>query len=212
MNHKYRRELFPITIFQGSVEDNQLLKKQIIPEIELLKEKTKTPPDGWFTDKIITSFNKEGMNDYFESSDAGTELKRQYLKVVDSFFDDDWEISIVNLWFNYYKDGEYQEDHTHVSSSLNEIHFACVHFLSYNPEIHSPLTFNDPLKIMRGLSLEMKTNRISERYNIFPNEGDFIMFPSYLGHEVKPGQPTPNYPRITISFNISVRRYGNGSN
>jgi hypothetical protein len=36
-----------------------------------------------------------------------------------------------------------------------------------------------------------------------------VMFPSYLEHEVKAGPPTPGNPRITISFNIKMLRYGN---
>ena len=36
------------------------------------------------------------------------------------------------------------------------------------------------------------------------SEGDIIMFPSYLEHEVKAGKPTPNNPRITISFNLTL--------
>jgi len=35
-----------------------------------------------------------------------------------------------------------------------------------------------------------------------------IMFPSWLEHEVKAGPPTPDYPRITLSFNIKMHRYG----
>ena len=31
-----------------------------------------------------------------------------------------------------------------------------------------------------------------------------IMFPSYLEHEVKSGRPTPDNPRITISFNLNL--------
>ena len=33
------------------------------------------------------------------------------------------------------------------------------------------------------------------------------MFPSYLEHEVKAGPPTPEYPRITISFNIRLNKH-----
>jgi predicted 2-oxoglutarate/Fe(II)-dependent dioxygenase YbiX len=211
MNHKYRRELFPITIFQGSVENNEILKELTIPHIKSTKNISNSAPDGWFTNKIITSFDKEELNKNLTEGDVGDELRRQYLKVLSSFFDDYWEISITNLWYNYYENGEYQEDHTHVSV-LNDIHFSCVHFLSYDSNIHAPLTFNDPLRLTRNFSMEMKSNRYSERYNIFPKEGDFVMFPSYLSHEVKPGKPTPQYPRITISFNINVNSYGNEPN
>ena len=34
------------------------------------------------------------------------------------------------------------------------------------------------------------------------------MFPIYLEHEVKSGPPTPEYPRMTISFNIRITKFG----
>ena len=33
------------------------------------------------------------------------------------------------------------------------------------------------------------------------------MFPAYLKHEVKSYPPTPDEPRITVSFNITVTEY-----
>ena len=38
-------------------------------------------------------------------------------------------------------------------------------------------------------------------------EGDLIMFPSYLMHEVKANKPTPGNPRISIAFNFAVTQY-----
>jgi len=46
-------------------------------------------------------------------------------------------------------------------------------------------------------------------HSFFPKieEGDFLMFPSYLTHGVSPCLKT-DYPRITISFNINILAYG----
>ena len=38
------------------------------------------------------------------------------------------------------------------------------------------------------------------------------MFPSFLRHSVYPSPPTPDYPRITISFNVVVSEYGTQKN
>jgi hypothetical protein len=57
------------------------------------------------------------------------------------------------------------------------------------------------------LSVELDRNNYAHTWYPELKEGDFIMFPSYLSHSVKPGKPTPDYPRITIAFNFRVLDY-----
>ena len=85
------------------------------------------------------------------------------------------------------------------------LHLACVHFLSFDPSIHSPLVFTDPLSAIKSSSFE---SGYSEKCTLKVEEGDFLMFPNYLLHEVKAGLATPEYPRITVSFNIRMLKYG----
>ena len=58
-----RKELFPISIFHGKVEDNDKLKNNIIPFIEETKHGNK-PPEGWLTNNINTSYNNRKVNCY----------------------------------------------------------------------------------------------------------------------------------------------------
>ena len=48
----------------------------------------------------------------------------------------------------------------------------------------------------------------SDKFRVNAKEGDLVMFPAYLEHEVKAGPPTPEYPRITISFNVKITKFG----
>jgi len=207
---RYRRELFPISIFHSSVEDNQKLKKLILPYIEKTKNEVDNPPDGWLTTNLITSFDNNKINSvFFDNGEISQELQSQYMNVMKTFFDKNWETDIDSMWFNYYENGEYQEGHTHMGDFKNPLHFACVHFLSFDPKVHSPLTFTDPISRLRSSSIEFDSSRYGEKCHLKLKEGDFVMFPCYLEHEVKSGPPTPGNPRITISFNIKVLNYGN---
>ena len=69
------------------------------------------------------------------------------------------------------------------------------------------LRFKDPLHQLRNLSVELDRNDYSHIWKPNVKEGDFLMFPSYLSHCVKPGKPTPDYPRITIAFNFRILEY-----
>ena len=203
-----RKQIFPVSYYQGQVENNDRLKQQLLPQINFAKNKVQVP-EGWATTKIITSINSDKANDFLYESE---ELSDQYLKVIESFCDDDYVIEIDEIWFNYYIDGEYQEQHNHIDSAADVRRknekltptFSCVHFLCYDKEVHNALTFKDPMSMIRSHSFEFASHEHEDIHTPNINEGDMIMFPSYLEHEVKAGKPTPNNPRITISFNLKL--------
>ena len=72
---------------------------------------------------------------------------------------------------------------------------------------HQPPEFRYPLSQLRHLSLELDSNHCGEFHRADVEEGDVLMFPSYLHHSVHVGKKT-EYPRITISFNCVVNKYG----
>ena len=203
-----RKTIFPVSYYHGKVENNDRLKQKLLPDINLKKNKVKVP-EGWATTKIITSINSDRANDFLYESE---ELSNQYLNVIESFCDDDYVIEIDEIWFNYYIDGEYQEQHNHLDSAADirrkneklSPTFSCVHFLCYDKEVHNPLTFKDPMSAIRSHSFEFESHNHNDVHSPNISEGDMIMFPSYLEHEVKAGKPTPNNPRITISFNLKL--------
>ena len=63
------------------------------------------------------------------------------------------------------------------------------------------------MAITRAHSLEFDSHNYEEAISPDINEGDLIMFPSYLMHEVKANKPTPGNPRISIAFNFAVTQY-----
>jgi len=203
-----RKQIFPVSYYQGQVENNDRLKQQLLPQINFKKNKVKVP-EGWSTTKIITSIENDKANDFLYNSE---ELSNQYINVIESFCDDDYVIEIDEIWFNYYIDGEYQEQHSHIDSAGDQRRkddklpptFSCVHFLCYDKEVHNPLTFKDPMSMTRSHSFEFESHQHDDLHYPDISEGDMIMFPSYLEHEVKAGKPTPNNPRITISFNLRL--------
>ena len=206
---RYRKELYPISIYHNRVEDNERMKELIVPQIEENLKEIAPVPGGWLTTKCKTSFDSDDINgSIFYNGEHSDGIRGQYMNVLKSFFDKDWEVDIPNMWFNYYTTGEYQEGHTHLGTFNAPLHLACVHFLSFDPERHSPLVFTDPLTVIRTPMFEMDSSNYQEKYHVNAKEGDFVMFPTYLEHEVKAGPPTPDYPRITVSFNIRMLRYG----
>lgn len=204
----FHKEIFPISVFHGVVADNEKLKKKIIPYIKKTKKYLK-PPNGWFTNNIATSFDNLEVNSIFsDGGDISKEVQKQYFDVIGSFFDDEWNVTVKQFWYNYYENGEYQEKHVHLGNYKERVHFACIHFLSFDPTVHVPVRFVDPLENIRQTAVEMNSCGYGNVYEPPCKEGDFLMFPGYLPHYVTPGPPTPGNPRITISFNVNVIQYG----
>jgi len=201
-------EIFPTTIFKVNLSGNNTLKEELSPKI-IQNSSLLTIPEDWGTGSVKTSF--EGEPEGFEILQKGSTyrelLVREYNTALEKIFDKEFNFSIKNIWYNYYSDGEYQEDHDHLGNPFHQSHFSLIHFLSYNKEEHTPPEFRDPLSQLRCLSLELDSNRCGEVYVPNVEEGDLLMFPSYLVHRVLPCKKT-NYPRITISFNIVITKYG----
>ncbi len=212
----YRKEIFPISIYHSTVENHQRLKSLLIPyilnEMNIRSKKEISAPKGWFTDNLVTSFSSKDVTRtlWNPENDVGAEVRYQFLKLIDSFFVDyPWSIDCDHIWYNYYINGEWQESHNHISQmGVDQTHFAFVYFLSYNSKIHSPLIFNDPSEIIKCISPALDPSEMMGKYQPKVREGDVLMFPAYLQHEVRPGKPTPNYPRMTLAMNIKVKRYG----
>ena len=194
----FEYNLFPIKVYKGNVLNNKILKEKYLPRIEKVKDSTKIPK-SWSTNSCKTSYTNNEINEKVFTDD---DLKDSYSSLIYSFLKENGlDIHYFTPWFNYYSDGEYQESHTHVSDTID---FACIHYLQFDPERHSSLTLLDPLR-----SLKLYTH-IPQSYdfknNLDINEGDLIMIPGYLEHEVVAGKSTPDYPRVTISFNIKLIR------
>jgi len=210
---QYRNTIFPVTYYKDTIENNDEIKESLLP---ILNERYKNlePPDSWITNKLHTSFNRidDDHDELFFSGHNFYQkiLEKSYKKCFENFFNAEYIISIKSIWYNYYLENEYQEWHNHLGSIFSPAHFACVHFLSYDNEIHQPTVFKDPLDKFRDHSYELEYDYCMQN---IPNikEGDLLMFPSYLDHCVHPVKKSQKCPRITISFNITLLKYGEES-
>jgi hypothetical protein len=94
---------------------------------------------------------------------------------------------IVDMWYNYYTKGMFQEIHNHESNEKT-IHYSGIYLL----DLHETNTTNFVDNTFSGFS-EFKTNNMEE--------GNVIIFPSELLHYANPCLSD----RITVSFNIASK-------
>ena len=209
MRNHYKKVLFPIHLYQTNIRENSIIQEEVLNKIQKLYHSNQlNVPDGWLTDNIFTTFNREDINSQLFHKQS--KIIQYYTQYVKKFFDKPVEFKIDDIWLNVYSKGEYQEEHTHLSPNIfvSRSHFSCIHYLKFDENVHVPVTFNDPIATMRFNILEMDSNYYSERWSPSVREGDLLMFPPYLSHFVNKSEPTPNNPRISIAFNIHIDKYG----
>ena len=116
------------------------------------------------------------------------------------------KIFIVSCWINFYKKGSFQELHNHAGGGCQ---LALVYFLNYEKETDGRFYFYDT-------NTEMVSNDLTTLFSgaigsfgsvLHPNvdEGDVLIFPSYLHHGV--GPHNGEGVRITVSCNLSFRQH-----
>ena len=199
--------IFPVTIYKTRIKDNNFLKEKIISGVEAALPELDSPED-WATDNLKTSFEGEPKGKEVLVGKNNVLLKKYYSDAIFEIFDREisWEIA-DDIWYNYYEKGSYQELHEHIADPFQKIHFSCIHYLSYDREVHTPAEFQDPISTIRAHSLTLDKDFVGDFYIPKVEEGDLIMFPAYLQHRVLP-QKVSNVPRITLSFNFRLLRYG----
>ena len=115
----------------------------------------------------------------------------------------DYQIILLNLWFNVNR--KHNFNHPHVHNSCN---FSGIYYLNV-PKNSGVLRFNNPDKIIQSLSFyegpfHNYNGSNNSQFVITPEEGLLVIFPSHLEHSVEPNQN--DEPRVSIAFNIKINK------
>jgi hypothetical protein len=189
--------LFGVPVAKLRLPETEALKQRFLPEMLRRYEAESYPrPALWETHRVHTSF-EAGKADlvinFMDDMPAPYEnLLRQFVHA------DRFE---VQLWHNvYWTRAEYQERHHHIPC-----HFSFIHFLAFDRGEHRAPVFYDPARLAKAYCRHAGLPRDvwEVEAEIAVEEGDVLVFPSYLEHYVPPGRYTK--PRVTVSMNVTLR-------
>jgi len=120
-----------------------------------------------------------------------------------------WKIK-GDIWYNAYGSNQTADIHDHLPD-----HFSIVHFLKFNPEVHNPIQFINPMEsvvkhiLTMSPSLKENINRFDQTQSLYTGrfmpiieEGDIIIFPGSLPHGVP--LSLSDEVRVTVAFNIDI--------
>ena len=190
------KPLFAIPVVKTRLPETEALKQRFLPEmLRRYEAQSYARPGDWETDRIHTSF-ASGRADQVLNP-----MPEPYQRLLAQFVTEDVTIA---LWHNvYWKSGEYQERHHHIPN-----HLSFIHFLLFDRNEHKPPVFYDPARHIKAYCEHKAVPPAywAESASIEVEEGDVLVFPSYLEHRVPPG----NYskPRVTVSMNAMLPQPG----
>lgn len=192
--------LFPTPIFECRIDDYKEINLELEKYIHELRDKD---------NKGLKLSNAGGgwHSPYFKISEV--DILRKFVKKVFPFIykitKDHYawncapdKISIVGMWSIINSKNSYNQRHFHPNCNLSAAYYVKVR------EKCGEIKFFDPIdqKVMQAPHKTKETNFSAEVIKFTPNEGDLLIFPSYLHHSVEENKSDEE--RIVISFNIKI--------
>lgn len=193
------KNLFPIPMM---MEQTNLNIKEIQESILTLR-RNKSPDKTNYT----SFYDEDGLAGVKHKEDILNGITKFAKGYVDTCLDLDKTIAskidtdCIQAWYNVYDEGIHHCWHDHGRSLLSGTLYIHTDSDSSSFLIRSPLY----AIIKSWVGGEGFLNRWVQEEELRPVSGDIYIWPSWLEHSVPEQKPTSN-PRISISFNIFVKR------
>jgi uncharacterized protein (TIGR02466 family) len=192
--------MFPTPLFRCSIQEHQELNLELTKYIYELRENDKEGLDksnsggGWHSP-------------YFEISKS--EVLKKFVSKIFPFIHEittkqyGWnctpdKIRITTMWSIVNQKNSYNVRHFHPNCHLSAAYYVKA------KEKCGNIMFYDPIdqKVMQAPNKNVLNDLSSESIFAVPEEGDLLIFPSYLHHSVE--ENLSEDERIVISFNIEI--------
>jgi len=152
-------------------------------------------PDNW-SSNLYTTFHED--EEIFDIAELRYDLSNKVigeLNIPSTY--------VKDLWYNVYHNGSYQERHHHCEPGI------IMSGIYFYRNASSPVFWNRDASIISSMGYNkylcdspFANIRMGDNLTIEVSDGDIIIFPPDLEHEVP--RYEGNSPRITFSFNISL--------
>lgn len=211
--------LFSVPVYHANIGSELFDRDDIVSKIEKNYDidPTRNKYDG--SDRIFGSKGHHAYKDFDNSKfykpnfDRLIEIYQSHIHEYLSNFKFKTDANPISYTFNIanytcMKKTDYMQEHSHSDSS-----FFAVHYLKFNSRVHTPTLLKNPITISQyanqllGRLCDLDDSKLENSwtqsdYFISVNEGDFVIVPSILRHQVLPSNSEES--RITIVVNIKL--------
>ena len=130
-----------------------------------------------------------------------SELKSNFPQIKEMFgLKKHVSLFVGNGWINVNSKNDFNVPHVHPNSLVSAVYYVKV------PNNSGKLVFDNPISqhnfIISSDAIQNFNTLNSSIWSIQPNEGELVMFPSWLKHWVEPNRSGDE--RISLAFNIQI--------
>ncbi|NBX92273.1 MAG: hypothetical protein EB078_03240 [Proteobacteria bacterium] len=192
------KELFPTTVAQGALPQSQALLRNLLSDIQLISKEDKLGR-RWSQDNYRGGYTSyASLNNLHYRYPSFMDFEKRITKEAHAFAKKlGWnlkglKLQMTDCWANIMPKGTYHTLHFHPQSVLSGAFYVSA------PPGSVALKLEDP-----RMSFFMNSPQRNRLYEEIPAQaGKFILFESWLRHEVPPNHSQK--PRVSISFNYSL--------
>lgn len=197
------KEIFPSHIVVGKLPSSTKLNRELAREIDILSE---MDADGirWSKKNYVEGYSSySSLTQLHHTSPHFSELEKKLRPYVRQFVKKlEWDlldkkIEMTTCWANRMGKGTHHTLHLHPLSVISGVYFVSC------PPGSSPFKIEDPRmeRLMASPPRKSSGQWKNKPYIEFqPKPGEFILFESWMKHEVPPHRG--DKPRMSISFNF----------
>ena len=189
-----KTEAFPTLIYRYHLDDTEQVKARVEEHYKEYKFQSNTP-DQWNCD-LFTSYGS-GTFPIGECLDSFTPVLDEFQTESKSY----GSMILTDLWLNVYETQQWQEKHTHLPGQWSGVYY--VHF---DPNEHKATSFYNPIETLLA-SNGVKQNVLTP----WVQEGDMIIFPSWLEHASPMNKSSKMRSTISFNFIIEEESYEGGN-
>ncbi len=194
--------VFPTYIYRGSLAGAAALNRELQKEIRTL-EQIDGHGRSWSSTRYQGGYSSySSLTQLHQTSPYFAELEKKLRPHIKKFVKQlNWDLmgrklAMTTCWANSMGQGTHHTMHTHPMCVLSGVYYVSV------PPKSSPLKLEDPRLGLLMAAPPRKSSAPAREQNYLelkPKAGEFVLFESWMRHEVPPHRGTK--PRVSISFN-----------
>lgn len=193
--------LFPTTILRGSLPQANTLNKKLLTDIKILstrdvfgkKWSEENYPGGYTSYASLSDLHHRSP--LFLEFSALLQPHAVAFAKAQGWATKGMRLEMNSLWMNVMPRGTYHTLHLHPHSVISGTYYVST------PKGSVSLKLEDP-RMNYYMAAPLRVRGPQMYHHIAPKAGQFVMFESWLRHEVPPNQSKD--PRVSLSFNYSL--------